>query len=51
MSLNIERSAKRVDVDNRIALRYYYRIADNLIRQVMTLAGFWLIFSLVNEAS
>ncbi|XP_072965257.1 AMSH-like ubiquitin thioesterase 1 isoform X1 [Typha angustifolia] len=31
--ISIERSAKRIDVDNRISLRYYYRIADNLIRQ------------------
>ncbi|KAF3332665.1 AMSH-like ubiquitin thioesterase 1 [Carex littledalei] len=33
MSINLENSTKRVGVDNRISLRYYYRIADNLIRQ------------------
>ncbi|THU53065.1 hypothetical protein C4D60_Mb10t10510 [Musa balbisiana] len=29
----ISESAKRLDVDNRISLRYYYRIAHNLLRQ------------------
>ncbi|KAJ3686063.1 hypothetical protein LUZ61_015227 [Rhynchospora tenuis] len=33
MSIDIGKSAKKVDVDNRISLRYYYRIADSLIRQ------------------
>ncbi|URE46828.1 AMSH-like ubiquitin thiolesterase [Musa troglodytarum] len=31
--INISESAKRLDVDNRISLRYYYRIAHNLLRQ------------------
>lgn len=31
--INIAASARRIDVDNRISLRYYYRIADNLLRQ------------------
>ncbi|KAI4331499.1 hypothetical protein MLD38_029684 [Melastoma candidum] len=31
--INIAASAQRVDVDNRISLRYYYRIADNVLRQ------------------
>ncbi|KAG1330638.1 putative AMSH-like ubiquitin thioesterase 1 [Cocos nucifera] len=32
-SISIAASAQRLDVDNRISLRYYYRIADNLIKQ------------------
>ncbi|KAJ4713415.1 AMSH-like ubiquitin thioesterase 1 [Melia azedarach] len=31
--INIAASAQRIDVDNRIALRYYYRIADNILKQ------------------
>ncbi|KAF8037724.1 hypothetical protein BT93_B0541 [Corymbia citriodora subsp. variegata] len=31
--INIAASAQRLDVDNRIALRYYYRIADNVLKQ------------------
>ncbi|KAH7528736.1 AMSH-like ubiquitin thioesterase 1 [Ziziphus jujuba] len=31
--INIAASAQKLDVDNRIALRYYYRIADNILRQ------------------
>ncbi|XWS48289.1 hypothetical protein CRYUN_Cryun13aG0062400 [Craigia yunnanensis] len=31
--INIAASAQRLDVDNRIALRYYYRIADNILKQ------------------
>ncbi|KAJ0989148.1 hypothetical protein J5N97_007504 [Dioscorea zingiberensis] len=31
--INIEASAKKIDVDNRFSLRLYYRIADNLIKQ------------------
>ncbi|XXG65238.1 hypothetical protein AAC387_Pa05g2993 [Persea americana] len=29
----IAASAQKLDVDNRISLRYYYRIADNLLKQ------------------
>ncbi|XP_008797799.2 AMSH-like ubiquitin thioesterase 1 [Phoenix dactylifera] len=32
-AISIAASAQRLDVDNRISLRYYYRIADNLIKQ------------------
>ncbi|KAK8710477.1 hypothetical protein V6N13_145798 [Hibiscus sabdariffa] len=31
--LNIAATAQRLDVDNRIPLRYYYRIADNILKQ------------------
>ncbi|KAK3440473.1 hypothetical protein EUGRSUZ_B00736 [Eucalyptus grandis] len=31
--INIAASAQRLDVDNRIALRYYFRIADNVLKQ------------------
>ncbi|KAG5022101.1 hypothetical protein JHK85_018443 [Glycine max] len=31
--INIAASAQKVDVDNRISLRFYYRIADNILRQ------------------
>ncbi|KAH1080524.1 hypothetical protein J1N35_020285 [Gossypium stocksii] len=31
--INIAASAQRLDVDNRIPLRYYYRIADNILKQ------------------
>ncbi|XP_031406827.1 AMSH-like ubiquitin thioesterase 1 [Punica granatum] len=31
--INIAASAQRLDVDNRISLRYYYRIADNILKQ------------------
>lgn len=37
--INIAASARRHDVDNRISLRYYYRIADNILKQV------WVSFS------
>lgn len=33
--INIAASAQKVDVDNRISLRFYYRIADNILRQVL----------------
>lgn len=33
-TINIAASAQKLDVDNRIALRFYYRIADNILRQV-----------------
>lgn len=39
--INIAAIAQRLDVDNRIAIRYYYRIADNILKQVsVTLAWF-----------
>uniref|UniRef100_A0A5B7A343 Putative AMSH-like ubiquitin thioesterase 1 n=2 Tax=Davidia involucrata TaxID=16924 RepID=A0A5B7A343_DAVIN len=31
--INIAVSARKLDVDNRISLRYYYRIADNILKQ------------------
>ncbi|GMI71533.1 associated molecule with the SH3 domain of STAM 1 [Hibiscus trionum] len=31
--INIAASARKLDVDNRISLRYYYRIADNILKQ------------------
>ncbi|BAU02777.1 hypothetical protein LR48_Vigan10g022800 [Vigna angularis] len=31
--ISIAASAQKLDVDNRIALRFYYRIADNILRQ------------------
>lgn len=31
--INVNTIARKVDVDNRIPLRYYYRIADNLLKQ------------------
>ncbi|TKY44723.1 AMSH ubiquitin thioesterase 1 [Spatholobus suberectus] len=31
--INIAASAQKLDVDNRIALRFYHRIADNILRQ------------------
>ncbi|XP_023000049.1 AMSH-like ubiquitin thioesterase 3 [Cucurbita maxima] len=33
MKINIDREARKVGVDNRIPLRNYYRIADNLLKQ------------------
>ncbi|EYU44004.1 hypothetical protein MIMGU_mgv1a022115mg [Erythranthe guttata] len=32
-SINFNAMARKIDVDNRIALRNYYRIADNLLKQ------------------
>ncbi|PKU68440.1 AMSH-like ubiquitin thioesterase 3 [Dendrobium catenatum] len=32
-AININASAQKVEVDNRISLDYYYRIAENLLRQ------------------
>ncbi|KAI4347194.1 hypothetical protein L6164_008028 [Bauhinia variegata] len=32
-TINIAASAQRLDVDNRISLRFYYRIADNVLKQ------------------
>ncbi|XP_040996458.1 AMSH-like ubiquitin thioesterase 1 [Juglans microcarpa x Juglans regia] len=31
--INVAASAQKLDVDNRISLRYYYRIADNILKQ------------------
>lgn len=31
--INISASAQTLDVDNRISLRYYFRIADNILKQ------------------
>ncbi|CAL1397354.1 unnamed protein product [Linum trigynum] len=33
MKIDLNKIARKVEVDNRIPLRYYYRIADNLLRQ------------------
>ncbi|KAH9766087.1 AMSH-like ubiquitin thioesterase 3 [Citrus sinensis] len=33
MKINVDSIARKIDVDNRIPLRYYYRIADNLLKQ------------------
>ncbi|KAI4344814.1 hypothetical protein L6164_012002 [Bauhinia variegata] len=33
MKINVNSIAPKVEVDNRIPLRYYYRIADNLLKQ------------------
>ncbi|XVF38817.1 hypothetical protein REPUB_Repub20aG0134800 [Reevesia pubescens] len=33
MKIDVNAMARRVEVDNRIPLRYYYRITDNLIKQ------------------
>ncbi|PNX71807.1 amsh-like ubiquitin thioesterase 1-like protein [Trifolium pratense] len=32
-AINIAMSAQKLEVDNRISLRFYYRIADNILRQ------------------
>lgn len=32
-TINIAESTQKLDVDNRIALRFYYRIADNILKQ------------------
>ncbi|KAF3789784.1 AMSH-like ubiquitin thioesterase 3 [Nymphaea thermarum] len=31
--INVSAQTRRLDIDNRISLRYYYRIADSLLRQ------------------
>ncbi|KAI9123161.1 hypothetical protein K1719_006050 [Acacia pycnantha] len=33
MKINVNTAARKVEVDNRIPLHYYYRIADNLLKQ------------------
>lgn len=35
--INIETSTKKLEVDNRISLRFYYRIADNILKQVLSI--------------
>ncbi|GKV39441.1 hypothetical protein SLEP1_g47206 [Rubroshorea leprosula] len=37
--INIATSAQRIDVDNRISLRYYFRIADNILKQADIFRG------------
>lgn len=32
-NINFSAVAKKIDVDNRISLRFYYRIADNILKQ------------------
>ncbi|XP_031497924.1 AMSH-like ubiquitin thioesterase 3 [Nymphaea colorata] len=32
-AINVSAQTRRLDIDNRISLRYYYRIADSLLRQ------------------
>ena len=34
MKIDLNKVARKIEVDNRIPLRNYYRIADNLLRQV-----------------
>jgi len=34
MKIDLNKVAREIEVDNRIPLRNYYRIADNLLRQV-----------------
>jgi STAM-binding protein len=33
MKIDLNKVAREIEVDNRIPLRNYYRIADNLLRQ------------------
>lgn len=33
MTIDLDSVARKIEVDNRIPLRYYYRIADNLLKQ------------------
>ncbi|OIW00139.1 hypothetical protein TanjilG_29129 [Lupinus angustifolius] len=33
MVIDLDSSTRRIEIDNRIPLRYYYRIADNLLKQ------------------
>jgi STAM-binding protein len=33
-TLNIAAKTKKLDVDSRLSLKYYYRTADNLLKQV-----------------
>lgn len=36
--IEISEYAKRLDVDNQISLRHYYRIAHNLLKQVLVIS-------------
>lgn len=38
--ISIAASAQKLDVNNRIALKYYYRIADNILKQVCKFMSF-----------
>ena len=38
-AIDINSYAKKVQVDHRLPLRYYYRIADSLIKQVTARSG------------
>lgn len=44
--INIAASAQKLDVDSRISLRFYYRIADNILKQV-TVSILTAILSLI----
>ena len=44
--INIAMSAQKLDVDNRISLRFYYRIADNILRQVHNLFTLFYVDSI-----
>ncbi|MFS7991176.1 hypothetical protein Hanom_Chr12g01067731 [Helianthus anomalus] len=33
-TINVAANTQKINVDNRISLRYYFRIADNILRQV-----------------
>ena len=42
-TLSIAAKTKKLDVDSRLSLKYYYRTADNLLKQVPDrIAGFWM---------
>lgn len=50
--INLNAEARKVDVDNRIPLHFYYRIADNLLKQVfyclrIVLFRFYLIVAML----
>ncbi|KAK1417451.1 hypothetical protein QVD17_26578 [Tagetes erecta] len=38
-AINVAANAQKITVDNRISLRYYYRIADNILRQAAIFRG------------
>ncbi|KAJ7955188.1 AMSH-like ubiquitin thioesterase-like protein [Quillaja saponaria] len=39
MNINVNSAARKIEVDNRIPLHYYYRIADNLLKQATVYRG------------
>jgi hypothetical protein len=43
-AINIAMSAQKLEVDNRISLRFYYRIADNILRQVCSIYHMLILF-------